>query len=69
MINSKKYKKKIEDEKNKNLLMMKKQEMQGDVYKNVIKEEDSESKSSTSERIKMRMSLKKSCLGIRKIPF
>ena len=55
----KEIQKKIEDEKNKNLLMMKKQEMQGDVYKNVIKEEDSESKSSTSERIKMRMSLKK----------
>ena len=55
----KEIQKKIKDEKNKNLLMMKKQEMQGDVYKNVIKEEDSESKSSTSERIKMRMSLKK----------
>ena len=55
----KEIQKKIEDEKNKNFLMMKKQEMQGDVYKNVIKEEDSESKSSTSERIKMRMSLKK----------
>ena len=38
---------------------MKKQEMQNDVYKNVIKEEDSEEKSSTSERIKIGVCLKK----------
>ncbi len=55
----KEIQKKLEDEKNRKLFMMKKQEMQNDVYKNVIKEEDSESKSSTSERLKMRISLKK----------
>jgi hypothetical protein len=55
----KEIQKKIEDEKNRNLIMMKKQEMQNDVYKNIIREEDSEEKSSTSERIKMRLSLKK----------
>ena len=55
----KEIQKKLEDEKNRNFFMMKKQEMQNDVYKNVIKEEDSESKSSTSERIKMGISLKK----------
>ena len=54
----KELQKKIEDEKNRNLFMMKKQEMQNDVYKNVIKEEDSEEKSSTSERIKIRLSMK-----------
>ena len=59
----KELQKKIEDEKNRNLFMMKKQEMQNDVYKNVIKEEDSEEKSSTSERIKMGLSLTKKKLS------
>ena len=55
----KEIQKKIEEEKNRNLLLMKKQEMQNDMYKNVIKEEDSEEKSSTSERIKIGVCLKK----------
>lgn len=55
----KEIQKKIEEEKNHNLFMIKKQEMQNDVYKSVIKEEDSEEKSSASERIKMGLSLKK----------
>ena len=52
--------KKIEAEKNNYLIKIKKKEMQNDVYKNVIKEEDDEERSSISEHmLKRGYSLKK----------
>ena len=51
--------KKIEEEKNNKLIKIKKKEMQNDVYKNVIKEEDDEEKSSVSDRIRRGYSFKK----------
>ena len=44
-------KKKLEEEKNKKLIEEKKKEIQGDLYKNVIKEEDDEERSSISEHV------------------
>jgi len=55
----KEIQKKIEDEKNKNLNNIKKKEMQNDIYKNIIKEESDEERSSISEKIKRHYSLKK----------
>ena len=51
--------KKIEEEKNNKLINIKKKEMQNDVYKNVIKEEDDEEKSSVSDRLRRGYSFKK----------
>ena len=55
-----KIQKKIEAEKNNYLIKIKKKEIQNDVYKNVIKEEDDEERSSISEHmLKRGYSLKK----------
>ena len=52
-------KKKLEEEKNQKLIEEKKKEIQGELYKNVIKEEEDEERSSISEhRIKGKNSLK-----------
>ena len=51
--------KKIEKEKNNDLIKAKAREIQNDVYKSVIKEESDEDKSSISERLKRGYSFKK----------
>ena len=51
--------KKIEKEKNNDLIKIKAREIQNDVYKSVIKEESDEDKSSISERLKRGYSFKK----------
>ena len=55
----KEIQKKMEEEKNNNLIKIKTKEMQNDIYKNVIKEEDDEEKSSVSEKMKNHISFKK----------
>ena len=56
----KEIQKKMEQEKNNNLMKIKNREMQNDVFKNVIKEESDEERSSISERmLKRGYSLKK----------
>ena len=56
----KEIKKNIEEEKNNNLIKIKNKEMQNDVYKNIIREESDEEKSSISESmLKRGYSLKK----------
>jgi len=55
----KEIQKKMEEEKNNNLIKIKTKEIQNDIYKNVIKEEDDEEKSSVSEKMKNHISFKK----------
>lgn len=55
----KEIQKKIEVEKNNNLMEIKKKEMENDIYKNIIREDSEEDKSSVSERLRRGYSFKK----------
>ncbi len=66
----KEIKQKLEIEKNNNIMKVKKREMQADVYKNVIKEDSDEEKSSVSDsRLKKNILIKKKYLGLQMILF
>ena len=55
----KEIQKKIETEKNNNLMEIKNKEMENDIYKNIIREDSEEDKSSVSERLRRGYSFKK----------
>ena len=55
----KEIQKKIEVEKNNNLMEIKKKEMENDIYKNIIREDSEEDKSSVSEKLRRGYSFKK----------